>query len=897
MIGRAEELVQLRACAEGLAQGGSLVLLEGEAGAGKTRMLEELQPAAVGYCLESARAPYGPMRELFIELDRRSPKILKNSPEQAAPLEPLWDLRAPDAGDPAARRRLLDAAVDLLGKYAQAAPLVIAVEDAHWIDASSAELLAHLSRAVRALPALLAVTYRGEDASQREESRTLVAQLVRTARVCLALRPLSEPDAMLIVNEAAPAALALATRRRICELAQGNPLLLLELTRHAASNPHALDASLPVSVHALIHARLAHFDESERELLRICAALESFDAQTVCEIAGVSHDELYARMHKARAAGLIAEEGTRFIFRHALIRRAIADEILAVQLAELHARIATYLQARPEVPGMIERLAYHTWMARDLPRAAEYNAKAAEAAFASGSFDDAATLFERAIGERDAAEETLDLHYRLAEAYERAGRHRQAAQTYRKITAHVQQGTDADAIARTGTLLSRALFYAIEDDAAIAAIEAAIAACAPLGSPAAAFELHSLLGWYLVHLRRTLEAQRALEAAEAYIAHAQTLPLIRYREARAAYEVHALGGGNWRAETEIALDLADTLEGHERVRRYSNAIALAVASDIEDYRFALELGSRVRTVLEGSPAMEGAAMQHQNTICWIQYVTGRLDEARATIETILPYIHDTTLYLSSLVSVGIPLALRTGDEQLLRSCTRRNVLDEAFASKDPVIFGPIAAAVAEHLLVQGRTSESATLVHNAIDRLESGGNNFDLLLLSARIGSDLAAKRAQTLLEPWVERSATARATFELMQAYLSAGKQRRDRALAAAAIFERIPWPLHQAQALALAGQTDEAIAVYRRVGASGEVARLDLQSAKGKQLEALSKRENEVAELVGQGLSNRAIAEALVLSERTVENHIASIFTKLNLRSRAELAAVVARENSQAV
>jgi DNA-binding NarL/FixJ family response regulator len=104
----------------------------------------------------------------------------------------------------------------------------------------------------------------------------------------------------------------------------------------------------------------------------------------------------------------------------------------------------------------------------------------------------------------------------------------------------------------------------------------------------------------------------------------------------------------------------------------------------------------------------------------------------------------------------------------------------------------------------------------------------------------------------------------------------------------------LYRAQALELAGEERAALDVYRACGAAAEVLRIE-QRLQTPALGGLSKREVEVAALVAQGNSNRAIAEQLVLSERTVENHIASIFTKLNVRSRAEIAAFMTRENAR--
>lgn len=899
LIGRAEELEQIQEHRRTLKEAGALVLLEGDAGAGKTRLLEELQPTAVGAVLEYARAPYAPIHDLLAQLRAKYPQVFERNDDLARQLAPISELRpiAEDERDDAAQRKLLDALVKAFRAFAAIEPLVLAVEDAHWIDAASADALAHLARELRGMQVMLTVTYRGGEAAESEEARALVARLTRCANVMLTLRPLAESQAMLLVNQTASRTLPLALRRRICDLAQGNPLLLIELTRHACANEDAFGTMLPVSLQALVYERLRRFDERDRDVLRVCAALEVFEPQMVCEVAQIPPADLMKCLQRARNAGLIAEQGARFVFRHALIRQAISEEILEMQVAQLHARIADYLEAHADDASAVSRLAYHYWMARNREKSEAYNLRAAQAAFDLQAFDDAAVLFERASGGDDVDPRTLPVYRRLAESYERAGRYSQAAGAYGKMATHARDTRQIELAAEFALLHARASFHALDDEAAIAGVEQTIEICDPQLYPAPAFDLHSMLAWFLVHLRRLDDARGSLERAGALREHAATLPLIRFHEASAAYQVHAFGGGTWREEIEHALRLADTLDLEERVRRYTNAMALAIASDLDDFEFALDLRRRVREFLRGQRGADATVLLHLSTVCWIEYVSGLLADARSTIERLLAFVQDTAIYAYWAVSVGIPLALRTGDDRLLRACTRKNLLDQAFASKDPIVFGPVASAVAEWMVAQGRASEAIALVENTLARLSGPGNNFDLLLLSARIGSQESAKRAEALLEPWTERSCSAKAVLALIRAHRSRGAARRDHALFAAAAFEQLAWPLHQAQALALAGETETACAIYLRVGASAEVARLESLSSRNGAMAALSKREAEVANFVVQGYSNKAIAGELVLSERTVENHIASIFTKLNVRSRAEIASVVARENAASV
>ncbi len=900
-VGRVDELQRLRDCAAALAGGQSaIVLLEGEAGAGKTRMVEELRATALAGALEYARAPYAPIRDLLVALAWRFPKVLKSNAALADALRPVLELHPPDAqnDDAAQHRKMLDAVMNVLIKFSATEPLVLAIEDAHWIDRASADVLTHVARNIGSMRVTLIVTYRGNDAAQREESRTLLAHLTRVTNVHIALKPLSNVDAMLLVDEAAPKSLPLSVRRTICELAQGNPLLLLELTRHVSADPDALRTSLPVSVQALIHDRLHRFDERDRQILQVCAAVEVFKPSTIAEITQTENRTVLTTLRKTRDAGIVAEAANgEFVFRHALIRRAVTDDLLAYELAELHAKIARRLESEPSSAHMRARLAYHYWMAGEIEPAQHYNMLAAQDALGVYAYDDAAMLMERAIGGRDPDAQTYDFYYRLAETYERAGRYKQAVDVYRRLVSFAQIHRSPSDAARAGIDLSRACYHALDDEGSIMAARDALATIDPARERALAFELNGLLGWYFVHLRRLNEANAALDEAARYIETADVIPLIRYHEARAAHAVHSMNGGDWRRHLQNALDLADGLDVAGRIRRYTNAMALACASNLDDFAFAFALFDRLKPALEGA-AGSVQATAFQGAVCWMQFVCGRLDEATSTLEHLLPYVGDSAIDAFRVISVGIPLALRTGDDRLLRACVRPRLLEEAFASKDPVVFGQLAAAVAEHLIAQGRAGEAMALVERTINRIHNAGNNFEILLMAARVGSTSAAERSVQLLEPWIERSRSAHAVMELIRAYQSTGKQRAARAASAAQLFAALPWPLHQAQALELAGESDAALSIYSRIGAAAEVARMEMVRRRDSTFSnVLSKRESEVAQLVAEGNSNRAIAARLVLSERTVENHIASIFAKLNMRSRAEIASFVAREKARAV
>lgn len=906
LIGRTDELESMSLRARAVSSGcGALILVDGDAGVGKTRLLAELLRAPslpAGYAavcagaLDYARAPYAPIRDVLVALDTRYPKVLAQNIAIAQTLRPLLELEPFEEGsaDPARRRRLLDAIVHAFERYSANAPLIVAVEDAHWIDRASADVLVHTMRSLQTLRALFVVTYRGSEAGERAESRNLIAQLSRSAST-LQLRGLSTSDAMLLIQDVVPSNLPIAVRRSICELGQGNPLLLIELARHAAENPAALDGALPVSLRALVNDRLARFDRQDRDILQVCAAMDRFDPRVVSDIARAPLQSVLETLRKARGAAIVVESPSareQFLFRHALIRRAITDELLGIELAELHARIARRLETQQATADLNARLAYHYWMAGERENAQRFNTLAAQAAAGVYAYDDAAMLYERAIDAKPVEAATRDLHAALAQTYAAAGRYRQAVDIYRSLFSYAREHENSTRAVSIAIELSRCCFHALDDEGCTGAVRDALAITDPQREPGLAFELHGLLAWYLVHQRNTEPAHEALKRAQTLLAHGTPVARVRFHEARAAYEVHARGGGAWREAMEDGLRAALELEPRERIRRVANAMALAVASEIDAYDVALDLLERSDEIIAANPSL--AHLPVLAPSAWITYTCGDLAHTRRILDAMLPLVGDAPYLAFWAAAAGIPLGLRTGDEMLVRSCSRPRLLQDAFASKRQQVFGPVAAAIAEHMLAQGRDGEACTLIERTLDRLQDAGNNFQLLMLAARAGSDALAQRAQAMIEPWESRSTSAHACSNLMRAFRAKGSQRVELARAAASEFEVLHWRLHQAQALELAGDVQAALQIYRSCGAAADVVRAEPRTSRGIP-GGLSKRELEVADLISRGNSNRSIAERLVLSERTVENHIASIFAKLDVRSRAEVAAFITRENAQ--
>lgn len=906
LVGRADELYRLRACTRALSEGtGALVLLDGEAGTGKTRLVSEIvrspflpkgYASAVAGALDYARAPYAPIRDLLLALDKRFPKVLASNRLLAAALQPVLEFRPPEdaEGDPAEQRRILDAVVQAVGLYAAQSPIVLAIEDVHWIDNASADVLSHLGRAISTMRALLLVSFRPADAQQDQKTQHVLAQLARNATLALSLRPLSNTDSMVLIDDVAPPTLPMDVRRKICGLADGNPLLLIEFTKLAAQDPGALDGSLPLTLKALVNERLAQFDSVDVDVLRVAAAMGEFEPRMLAEIAGIEEPRVFGMLRKARDASIIGEqrsEGAPFIFRHALIRHAVTEGLLAPEAAYLHQRIAERLEQEPASPQIVSRLAHHFYHARVSEKSRHYNGQAAAQALAVFAYSDAIQFIERAIDARPLDESTHSLYKLLAETCAAARRPADGMRASLQLFEYAIRRDDSAEIASNGFDLARHQYQMLDDEGSLATIRRAIDAVDARTHPKEAFNLLATLAWYLAHLRRTSEAAEVLEKADALREYGDERGLVRFFEASGVRKAHDGEVEGYRADLQTALAIAEPLDPHFFVNRLDTAIAIAMASNLDDMEFARGLCQRLWVITETMPVDVVAhtlAMSAHGT-----FLYGDLENAKRLVLRALPAAEEAPLLSFSIAYTGIPLALHLDDPLLLRRCARPRLLEHAFASVAPNVFGPIAAAVAMQLRSQNRVDEARALLTRAVRRLNDVSNNVHLIVEAARSAAVEALERGMPMLAELKEESRSGAGGWHLAMAYSSSGEERREHAAHAAEIFHTIPWKLYEAEALELAGRAPEALEIYRACGCVADVRRLEA-SQNARVNTGLSKREYEVALLVAQGRSNKRIADELSLSERTVENHIASIFAKLSLRSRSEIAAYMAREGA---
>ena len=379
LIGREAHLETLRRYLDEVRGGQErrAVFISGDAGIGKSRLVGEAAAVAAaqgfrmlaGQCFEPDRAlPYAPIRDL-IRSSLRRPDFRDAITDAAGELGALVPELSP--GEPAPedardRQRIVAAFAQLLRRLG--APVLLVVEDAHWSDEASVQLVLDLARLLRhepALPAGLIVTYRGDEVTIELGAALAAFDRERLAAE-LRLGPLPRPETMAMLRAmhgpGGPERAELF--EAIYRLSEGNPFFVEELLRSAlaggtgrpSSRAGERDAPIPLprSVAESVRRRVEHLSDGARATLTLAAVTgRRFDFALLAVLADCPDDVLVERIKELVAARLIIEEEPdRFAFRHALMREAIDGALLARERRELHRRVLeTILRTDPGAPA------------------------------------------------------------------------------------------------------------------------------------------------------------------------------------------------------------------------------------------------------------------------------------------------------------------------------------------------------------------------------------------------------------------------------------------------------------------------------------------------------------------------------------------------------------------
>jgi DNA-binding CsgD family transcriptional regulator len=387
IVGRAEQLAVLDAAlAPERREGPSVVLIGGEAGVGKSRLASEFTARAraagarvlTGGCVELGTdgLPFAPftavLRELVRDLgvDGVAGLLPGGVTRDFARLLPEFGPAEGDAGESVARARLFEQMLALLERLADTAPVVLLIEDAHWADRSTRDLLAFLVGRQQILDrVLILVTYRSDELHRTHPVRPLLAELGRLAWVeRMELRRLDRRHADELVARILGREPELSLADEVYRRADGNPLFVEELLCDDCAD--GLAAGLPASLRDLLLVAVRRLPEETQEVLRTASAGgQRLGHKLLAAVTGMPDDDLSRALRPAVAANVLTADAEGYAFRHGLIREAILDDLMPGDHTRLHTRYAEAIEANPGLlpPGraVIEQ-AHHWYEAHDL---------------------------------------------------------------------------------------------------------------------------------------------------------------------------------------------------------------------------------------------------------------------------------------------------------------------------------------------------------------------------------------------------------------------------------------------------------------------------------------------------------------------------------------------------
>lgn len=391
LVGRERPLATLLDAVERARRGsGQLVLISGEAGIGKTRLLEELavRAAATGATVAWGRGYEGAgtpafwpwvqtIRGLLGQMEADTARaVLATVAGEIAQIAPevrelVGDTGSPALADPAAARfRLYGAVTDVIRRLAIGKPVLVLLDDLHWVDVASLELTRFLATHLEPAAILLVGTYRPGDVRPGHALAATLGELARLPRVTrLSLEGLSEPDVARFIAEKTAVEPSSAVVAEVHRRTNGNPFFVAELARLLAAEGvlgagGGIGIRIPTGVRDVIRRRLTRLPELTNQLLGAAAVVgPDFDLAVVAQAAEVDPLAALELMDLAVASRIVLEDPETvdgFRFSHALLQQTVYAELGRARRAQLHARAAQILHARwGEDPSRAVELARH----------------------------------------------------------------------------------------------------------------------------------------------------------------------------------------------------------------------------------------------------------------------------------------------------------------------------------------------------------------------------------------------------------------------------------------------------------------------------------------------------------------------------------------------------------
>ncbi len=964
LVGRGEELARLEAAiTRATARCGGTVLLTGEMGIGKTRLAgETVERARTRGCLIlSSRAspldadlPYAPLIAamgpfLYGLAPERRRELTTGLPELGLLFADLDYARPEPVGDPGLEKtRLFEAVSRLLAHLSETQPAVLLVDDLHWADAATIELLGYVARGVSQHPLLLLLSYRSDFASG-PALRRLSAFLQRAGLAEeVALARMSDDSLERLATAVLGGQPESALLSMLRERSSGTPLFAIGLLRGLADREQlhwtgvswALDpaarTALPGDVSDLIAERFVGLDSLASRILDLLAvSAEATSHQLLLATSGLEDEELCRCIDTLRARGVISEDtgglDVRFEFTSPMLQEVAYARMSETARRRAHAAIGRALDAQAdstEQTEMLDRIAHHYRAAGseiEARRALEVLLAAGDRAKKVYANDRAAAHFGAALQlarqPRAAAKPGLlpDLLERLGDAWEQLGEPAAAIEVLREAVAIQQQRGETEPQARLLRKMALIESGLGRFDSAIDCLEGAWNLIDTSVSNAERVNLQ------LAHIT-VLRRSGDLAGAAAVVGALSPMPPPGVSPSMVAEaDFTAIGALLADGRLETASERAERLLTRNEAsrdtlgQRYAHHSLSLVYLSLGDHARGTEHARRARDLASrlGTPPLE---VLPRAFLVLGSYMVGRWEEGmREANESLalarragrprekVGLLAFTVILLSArgdleeaqaLLEEGFEAAPAASDRARAELEMGRQFLQlqKSLATGQTPEPGPEfrtyiptlgRAIYGESLAVAGK-SEAALRVVESIRTIEAGESIYPQALALRVAG---LAQRAAGIPESAADCLSQAITLFERLGLTFDAARCRLD--------WAKLPGsdPIQAVEALQAALLAFEHLGARLQVRAAKDaLARLGVRApSKRPRVDGLlSTRELEVARLVAEGLTNAEVADRLTLSVRTVTTHLDRIYSRLGISSRAALAAYVTRRDN---
>lgn len=943
MIGRAYELAELEAAFVDANDGEPrVVVLGGEAGIGKTRLIDEFLETVEGratvtrgQCVEfgAVGLPYAPLAGVFRGLVRAfgDEAVFDAAAGAVTTLRSLVELRTPIERDERLGVERLDEVVTtVLEQLSADQTIVVAIEDLHWADPATLDVLRFLARMVRSGRLLVVLSYRSDDVARGHPLRGLLAELERNRRASRIL--LDRLDAAQVRQQAHAilgADPSFEDARVLFERSEGVPFFVEELL---GCGLDTVSGEVPATLRELLLGRYEMLAAEPQRAVRVLAAGGGYvEHDVLAEVAGMPAEQLDEVLRVAIDAGVIVVVGRGYEFRHALVREAVADELLPGESARVHRGYAQALESRPGDPARRAARAVlvssHWLEAHAFDEAFRASIDGMGLSRASFAHATAAQLGERALSLWDNVSDTstagmthVDLLDKVARSWRSAGEPNRALATIDQALAEVDPD---DLHARAWLLRNKGLMIDAEGRAdALDLFEQALSLLGDSDDP-------------------TLRAGILAEAASKYMVSGQS-----DRAIAAATQALQLAPDWANRIRSVALNVrAGTLTHLSRIDEgvEDYARALVEAGDDRDallryyvnfsdtlhllgrFEESIEVASTgIRVAEEAGVARTSGAILALNTVDPL-FALGEWDRADALIADSLG-LDPPAVFGIYLRRARIRSELWRGDPARARAlfASWQRMMSDLAEFEDQVAAG-LALDIAEVHLALGDLDAAWEWAGRLVTRARLSSPPWELpiapvvarIIARRREAADDAqlqaddVRRLDEVIErdEWPTRGLWIAFTAAELGGPTGSGDSPelwRDALRAAdspeAPVLAKLQMLYGLARSLVRTGDRVGAAEVVDELHARAEAVGSGLLVRWADELRAdaglgspttasgepddLTARELQVLELISEGLSNGQIAERLYISRKTVSVHVSAILRKLGAASRTEAA-----------